>query len=103
MVLAQLGQVVGIMSPGSLLVVVIAYLAGQIITAAYILFVDVHEQFPLLGGASRSRISWRWTVGQFTGAFPFGVMNFAEIALIYISFLLFSVFVSHLIPLSQRS
>lgn len=98
--LGQLGQIVGIIATGSLLVVVIAYVAGQIATSAYILLVDARRQFPLIGNV-RQRISWRWTVGQFAGAFPFAVMNFAEVGLTYISVLLIGVFVSDRIAIAQ--
>ncbi len=98
--LGQLGQVVGVIATGSLLVVVIAYVAGQIATLVYILFVDVKQQFPFIGDF-RQRISWRWTAGQFAGAFPFAVMNFAEVGLSYISVLLIGIFVSDRIAIAQ--
>jgi O-antigen/teichoic acid export membrane protein len=96
----QLGQIVGVVATGSLLAVVIAYVAGQIVTSIYILLVDARRQFPLIANARR-RISWRWTVGQFVGAFPFAVMNFAEVGLTYISVLLIGVFVSDRIAIAQ--
>jgi O-antigen/teichoic acid export membrane protein len=98
--LGQLGQVVGVIATGSLLVVVIAYVAGQIATLIYIMFVDVKRQFPFIGDF-RQRISWRWTAGQFAGAFPFAVMNFAEVGLSYISVLLIGIFVSDRIAIAQ--
>jgi O-antigen/teichoic acid export membrane protein len=96
----QLGQIVGVVATGSLLVVVIAFVAGQIATLIYILFVDARQQFPFIGNV-RQRISWRWTVGQFVGAFPFAIMNFAEVGLTYISVLLIGVFVSDRIAIAQ--
>jgi O-antigen/teichoic acid export membrane protein len=96
----QVGQIVGVIATGSLLVVVIAFVAGQIATLIYILFVDAPRQFPFLGNF-RQRISWRWTVGQFVGAFPFAIMNFAEAGLTYISVLLIGVFVSDRIAIAQ--
>jgi O-antigen/teichoic acid export membrane protein len=96
----QLGQVVGVIATGSLLVVVVAYVAGQIATSIYILFVDARRQFPFIANVRR-RISWRWTVGQFAGAFPFSIMNFAEVGLTYISVLLIGVFVSDHIAIAQ--
>ena len=96
----QLGQIVGLVATGSLLAVVIAYVAGQIATSIYILFVAARRQFPFIGSV-RQRISWRWTVGQFVGAFPFAVMNFAEVGLTHISVLLIGVFVSDRIAIAQ--
>jgi O-antigen/teichoic acid export membrane protein len=99
-VAGQLGQIVGIVATGSLLVVVIAYVMGQVATSLYILLVDAPRQFPFLKNL-RQRISWRWAVGQFIGAFPFAVMNFAEVGLSYISVLLIGVFVSDRIAIAQ--
>jgi len=96
----QLGQIVGVIATGSLLVVVIAYVAGQLATLIYIVFVDTRRQFPFIGHF-RQRISWRWTVGQFAGAFPFSVMNFAEVGLTYISTLLIGALVSDRIAIAQ--
>ncbi len=98
--LGQLGQVIGIVATGSLLVVVTAYVAGQLATLLYIMLVDARRQFPFIAKL-RHKISWRWTVGQFVGAFPFAVMNFAEAGLSYISVLLIGVFVSDRIAIAQ--
>jgi O-antigen/teichoic acid export membrane protein len=98
--LGQVGQIVGVIVIGSLLVAVIAFVTAQIVTLIYILFVDTPRQFPFLRGI-RQRISWRWTVGQFVGAFPFAIMNFAEAGLTYISVLLIGVFVSDRIAIAQ--
>lgn len=98
--IGQVGQIIGVIATGSLLVVVLAYAAGQLATMIYILFVDVRRQFPFIRNF-RQRISWRWTVGQFVGAFPFAVMNFAEAGLTYISVLLIGVFVSDRIAIAQ--
>jgi O-antigen/teichoic acid export membrane protein len=99
-VAGQLGQIVGIVATGSLLVVVIAYVMGQIATTLYVLFVDAPAQFPFIRNL-RQRISWRWAVGQFVGAFPFAVTNFAEVGLSYFSVLLIGVFVSDRIAIAQ--
>jgi O-antigen/teichoic acid export membrane protein len=96
----QLGQIAGIVATGSLLVVVIAYVVGQIATSLYVLLVDAPRQFPVIKNLQQ-RISWRWAVGQFVGAFPFAVMNFAEVGLSYISVLLIGVFVSDRIAIAQ--
>ncbi len=96
----QLGQIIGVIATGSLLMVVLAYAAGQLATMIFILFVDVRRQFPFIE-KFRQRISWRWTIGQFVGAFPFAIMNFAEAGLTYISVLLIGVFVSDRIAIAQ--
>jgi O-antigen/teichoic acid export membrane protein len=98
--IGQLGQVVGVIATGSLMVVVVAYVAGQIATSIYILFMDARRQFPFLDHVRR-RISWRWTAAQFAGAFPFSIMNFAEVGLSYVSVLLIGVFVSDRIAIAQ--
>jgi O-antigen/teichoic acid export membrane protein len=98
--IGQLGQIIGVIATGSLPAVVLAYVAGQLATMIFILFVDVRRQFPFIE-KFRQRISWRWTVGQFIGAFPFAVMNFAEAGLTYISVLLIGVFVSDRIAIAQ--
>jgi O-antigen/teichoic acid export membrane protein len=100
MAAGQLGQLVGVIMTGSLLVVVVAYVAGQIVTLLYIQFIDVRQQFPFIRNF-RQRISWRWTVGQFVGAFPFAIMNFAEVGLTYLSVLLIGAFVSDRIAIAQ--
>jgi len=96
----QLGQIVGVIATGSLLVVVIAYVAGQMVTLIYLFLIDIKRQFPFVGKLRR-RISWRWTVGQFVGAFPFAVMNFAEVGLTYLSVLMIGFFVSDRIAIAQ--
>jgi O-antigen/teichoic acid export membrane protein len=98
--IGQFGQIIGVIATGSLFVVVTAYVAGQIATLIYILFIDQRRQFPFVSNVRR-RISWRWTVGQFVGAFPFAIMNFAEIGLTYISVLLIGVYISDRIAIAQ--
>jgi O-antigen/teichoic acid export membrane protein len=98
--IGQVGQIVGVIATGSLLVVVLAYAAGQLATMIFVLFSDVRRQFPFITNF-RQRISWRWTAAQFAGAFPFAVMNFAEAGLTYISVLLIGVFVSDRIAIAQ--
>jgi O-antigen/teichoic acid export membrane protein len=98
--IGQVGQVAALMVSGSLLTVVLAYVAGQLATSLFILLIDLRRQFPFIGHV-RGAISWRWTVAQFAGAFPFGVMNFAEVGLSYLSVLLIGVFVSDRIAIAQ--
>jgi len=99
-VAGQIGQIAGLVATGSLLVVVLAYVLAQAAATIYLIAVDVRRQFPFLVGA-RSRISWRWIVLQFTGAFPFAVMNFAEVGLGYLSVLLVGSLVSDRIAIAQ--
>jgi O-antigen/teichoic acid export membrane protein len=101
--IGQIGQIVGVVATGSLLIVVLAFVAGQIATTIFILFFDARRQFPFIGRLRRriARITWRWTVGQFVGAFPFSVMNFAEVGLAYLSVLLIGIFVSDRIAIAQ--
>jgi O-antigen/teichoic acid export membrane protein len=96
----QLGQVVGLMATGSLLLVVSAYVAAPIATLIYLLFIDLPRQFPFIGNFRR-RISLRWTAAQFVGGFPFAVMNFAEVGLSYLSVLMIGAFVSDRIAIAQ--
>jgi O-antigen/teichoic acid export membrane protein len=98
--IGQIGQVVGLVATGSLLIVVLAYVAGQVATTVFILFLDMPRQFPFIGNRRR-RTSWRWTVKQFFGAFPFSVMNFTEVGLAYLSVLLIGIFVSDRIAIAQ--
>jgi O-antigen/teichoic acid export membrane protein len=100
MAAAQLGEIIAVTATGSLTAVVIAYVAGQIAASIYMMFVDVQRQFPFVK-RSRQRISWRWTVGQFAGAFPFAVMNFAEVGLSYLSVLMIGALVSNRIAIAQ--
>lgn len=100
MAIGQLGQIAGVVATGSLLVVVVAYVAGQLATMLFILFFDMRRQFPFVRNL-RQRISWRWTAGQFAGAFSFAVMNFAEAGLSYLSVLLIGIFVSDRIAIAQ--
>ena len=96
----QLGQVVGVIASGSLLLVATAYVAGLLATLIYILLIDLRRQFPFIKNFHQ-RISWRWTVGQFAGGFPFAVMNFAEVGLTYLSVLMIGAFVSDRIAIAQ--
>jgi len=58
MVIAQLGQLVGIALTGSLLVVVAAYVAGQIVYAIYIMAFDARRQLPVLRDLPQVKLSW---------------------------------------------
>jgi O-antigen/teichoic acid export membrane protein len=101
MVIAQLGQLVGIKLTGSLLVVVAAYVAGQIVYAIYIMAFDARRQLPVLRDLPQVKLSWPWTISQLRGAFPFGVMNITELVLAYAPVLLVSAFVTDRVLVAQ--
>ena len=97
---AQLGQLVGIALTGSLLVVVAAYVAGQIVYAIYVM-ADARRQLPFLRDLRQAKLSWPWAVSQLRGAFPFGVMNITELVLAYAPVLLVSAFVTDRVLVAQ--
>jgi O-antigen/teichoic acid export membrane protein len=96
----QLAQVIAVLLTGNLLVLALAFVAGQVGVSAFILFSDLRRQFPFLSGLPR-RVSWRWARAQFAGAFPFGVMNFAEVGMSYLSVLLVGALVSDRAAIAQ--
>ncbi|MDD1518424.1 hypothetical protein ACNJYD_12835 [Bradyrhizobium sp. DASA03005] len=98
--LGQLAQVIAVFLTSNLLVVALAYVAGQVGVSAYILFSDLKRQFPFISGLPR-RVSWRWARAQLAGAFPFGVMNFAEVGMSYLSVLLVGALVSDRAAIAQ--
>ncbi|MET4388000.1 O-antigen/teichoic acid export membrane protein [Bradyrhizobium sp. F1.4.3] len=98
--LGQVAQVIAVFLTGNLLMVALAFVAGQVGVSAFILFSDLKRHFPFLGGLPR-RVSWRWARAQFTGAFPFGVMNFAEVGMSYLSVLLIGALVSDRAAIAQ--
>jgi O-antigen/teichoic acid export membrane protein len=100
--IGQAGQVVGIVTTGSLLVVTIAFVAGQLAIAVFLILIDVRRQFPFLARFS-GRISLRWALAQLTGALPFSVTNFVELGLGYLSVLLIGFFVTDRIAIAQWS
>jgi hypothetical protein len=100
--LAQVGQLVAIATTGSLTVIVIAYVAPQILLAGYIAIVDVYRLFPFLHRA-RAQVpsSWNWTRGQFRRAFPFAIAGSTEIALQNLPVLLVSAIVVDRVAVAQ--
>jgi O-antigen/teichoic acid export membrane protein len=97
---ALLGQLVAIVATGSLLAVTVAYVAAQVLTAAYLLAIDAHRLFPFLRG-SRAKHSWSWIVGQFRNAAPFAVAGATELALLNLPVLLVSALVSDRVAVAQ--
>jgi hypothetical protein len=54
MLVVQLGQLAAIAATGSLLAVTVAYVATQVLTAAYFLAIDARRLFPFLRGGAPS-------------------------------------------------
>jgi O-antigen/teichoic acid export membrane protein len=96
----QLVQLAAIFATGSLLAVTIAYVATQMLTAAYILAIDAPQLFPFLRGV-RAKHSWPWINGQFRNAAPFAVAGATELALINLPVLLVSAFVTDRVAVAQ--
>ncbi|MDO9561758.1 MAG: hypothetical protein Q7J60_09070 [Bradyrhizobium sp.] len=100
MLIAQLGQLVAIVTIGSLLAVTVAYAATQLLIQIFIVAIDVRLLFPFLRGG-RARQSWRWGVGQFRKAFPFGIAGGTELALQNLPMLLVSAIVIDRVAVAQ--
>jgi O-antigen/teichoic acid export membrane protein len=98
--LGQFGQLLAIMTTGSLLVVTIAYVAAQMFAAVYLLTIDAPRLFPFLRHV-RGTQSWRWTIGQFRKAVPFAVAGATDLALLNLPVLLVSAFVSDRTAVAQ--
>jgi O-antigen/teichoic acid export membrane protein len=100
MLASQLGQLVAVVTTGSLLAVAIAYVAAQMAVSVYLLVVDANRLFPLLRGA-RARQSWSWVIGQFRVGAPFAVGSATELALLNLPVLLVSAFVVDRVAVAQ--
>jgi hypothetical protein len=100
--IAQIGQVVAIVTTGDLLVIVMAYVAPQGLLAVYLMTIDAPRCFPFLRATGRqSAWSWRWAIGQYRLAFPFAIANSTEIALQNLSVLLVSALVLDRVAVAQ--
>ena len=100
MLASQLGQLVAVVTTGSLLAVAIAYVATQLAVSAYFLVIDANRLFPFLRRA-RARQSWPWVIGQFRVGAPFVVGSATELALLNLPVLLVSAFVSDRVAVAQ--
>ena len=100
MLFAQIGQLAAIVITGSLLAVTAIYVVAQVLITVYFLAIDAPRLFPVLR-RMRATHSWRWTVGQFRKAAPFGVAGAAELALVNLPVLLVSAFVSDRMAVAQ--
>jgi O-antigen/teichoic acid export membrane protein len=100
MLVSQLGQLLAIVTTGSLLAVSVAYAATLLAASVYFLVVDAPRLFPFLRGG-RGRQSWSWTFGQFRAAAPFAVANVTELALLNLPVLLVSALVVDRVAVAQ--
>lgn len=102
MLIAQLVQLVAVVTTASLLAVTIAYVAVQLLVLIYFMAIDARRLFPFLRvGRARARVSWRWTAGQFRRAFPFAIAGGTEIALLNLPVLLVSALVVDRVAVAQ--
>ncbi len=97
---AQLLQMVVIVTTGSLLAVAVAYIGVQLFVPVYLLGADAPGLFPFLRYRHRTR-SWRWNIGQLRLAFPFAFAGAAEAALANAPVLLVSALVPDRIAVAQ--
>jgi O-antigen/teichoic acid export membrane protein len=101
----QVAQLIAIVLTGSLLAVTVVYVATQLLIAIYLLAIDAPRLFPFLRRASlrhaRFGHHWRWVVGQFRQAVPFGIAGATELALLNLPVLLVSVLVSDRVAVAQ--
>jgi O-antigen/teichoic acid export membrane protein len=99
---AQVGQVVAIVTTGDLVMMVIAYVTPQIALSLYLMIVDAPRCFPFLRARRRhAKWSWRWAVGQYRLAFPFAIASSTEVALQNLSVLLVSALVYDRVAVAQ--
>ena len=96
----QFGQLIAVVVTGSLLAVAVAFVAAQLLAAAWLLAVDAPRLFAYLRGA-RATHSWRWVLGQFRKATPFALAAATDLALLNLPVLLVSVFVSDRVAVAQ--
>lgn len=101
----QIAQLIAIVATGSLLAVTIVYVATQLMIAIYLLAIDAPRLFPFL---RRARVRhgwlghhWRWVIGQFRKAVPFGIAGATELALLNLPVLLVSMLVSDRVAVAQ--
>jgi O-antigen/teichoic acid export membrane protein len=99
---SQLAQAVAIVATGRLTMISLAFVAPQVLIAAYLAVLDVRRLFPLLTRTrARSRMSWHWTAGQFRRAFPFAIAGSTEIALQNLPVLMVSAIVTDRLAVAQ--
>lgn len=101
MFVSQIAQALAIVATGRLTMISLAFVAPQILSAAYLVVIDVRRLFPFLAKASRPRMSWYWIAGQFRRAFPFAVAGSTEIALLNLPVLMVSAIVVDRVAVAQ--
>jgi O-antigen/teichoic acid export membrane protein len=102
LLLGQIAQLVTVAAFGSLLGVAIAFVSMQLLFTLFLVLYDAPRLFPFLrGGARADVVSWRWSIGQFSPAFPFAVANLTELALVNVPMLLVSVLVTDRVAVTQ--
>jgi hypothetical protein len=102
MLVSQLAQAVAIATTERLTTITVAFVAPQILVAAYLAFVDPTRLFPFLSKANSAAYpSWRWSIGQFRRALPFAIAGSTEIALQNVPVLLVSALVTDRVAVAQ--
>ncbi len=101
MLAAQLAQLLAVVASGSLLVVTIAYVSVQLLTAIYLVAFDAPQLFPFLRATHSIRPSWRWSIGQLVRGFPFALAGTTELALANAPVLLVSALVADRVAVAQ--
>lgn len=96
----QVGQLAAIVLTGSLLAVVVVYVATQMLIALYLVAFDARRQFPFLRRAGETP-SPRWVIRQFRQGAPFGIAAATELALLNLPVLLVSALVSDRVAVAQ--
>ena len=100
MAASQLGQLVAIVTTGSLVAVAVAYVTPTLLATVWLLAIDAPRRFPFLRKL-RARHSWRWTIGQFARAAPFAVAGVTELALVNLPVLMVSALVADRTAVAQ--
>ena len=104
LVLGQVAQLVAVAMIGTLVAVASAFVLAQILSALFLLAHDAPRQFPFLRRRRVRRLrdlSWRWSLGQFVRAFPFGLASVTELALVNAPVLLVSMLVADRVVVAQ--
>jgi O-antigen/teichoic acid export membrane protein len=98
--IGQVAQLVAIVATASLFAVTIAYVAMQILIAAYLITIDAPRLHPFLR-KTRVRPSMRWMAGQLRKAAPFGIAGATELALMNLPVLLVSALIADRVAVAQ--
>ncbi|WGR97422.1 hypothetical protein MTX26_23720 [Bradyrhizobium sp. ISRA443] len=100
MLVAQLAQLVAVITLGTLVAVAVAFISIQFAMAAFLVAIDAPRLFPFLHH-KHAPMSWRWSGGQFRLAFPFAIANVTELALLNAPVLLVSAFLVDRVAVAQ--